>query len=83
MLQSLRSSRRPIFALALVGAVALGLLLGLPTATRATTRTGHDFTYYNNAAHDTAVGYRYYCVGYSGGWGQITAYSESNDFPCR
>ncbi|HEX4966554.1 MAG TPA: DUF6289 family protein [Thermoanaerobaculia bacterium] len=84
MLQSLRSHRRPLFALALVGAFALVLLLGLPSASRAVmTKTGHDFTYYDDAAHDNVVGYRYYCIGNSGGWGRITAYSEINSFPCN
>jgi hypothetical protein len=83
MLQSFRSHRRPIVALALVGAFALVLLLGLPGASPAATKTGHDFTYYNNAAHQTVVGYRYYCIGYSGGWGQITGYSVIHDFPCH
>jgi hypothetical protein len=83
MLQSFRAHRRSIIALALVGAFALVLMLGLPGAAPAATKTGHDFTYYNNAAHQTVVGYRYYCIGYSGGWGQITSYYVINNFPCH
>jgi hypothetical protein len=83
MLQSFRSHRRSVVALALVGAFALVLMLGLAGAAPAATKTGHDFTYYNNAAHQTVVGYRYYCIGNSGGWGTITPYSVIHDFPCN
>jgi hypothetical protein len=85
MLQSFRSHRRPFVALALIGAFALVLLLGVPSASRAVvTRTGHDFTYYyNNAAHQTVVGYRFVCIGYSGGWGTVTPYSVIGPYPCH
>ena len=84
MLQSLRSNHRPFIALALVGALAAVLLLGLPGSSQAVvTRTGHDFTYYNNAAHQTVVGYRFVCVGYSGGSGQVTPYYVIGPYPCH
>jgi hypothetical protein len=83
MLQSFRSHRRSFVALALVGAFALVLMLGLPGASPAATKTGHDFVYYNNAAHQTVVGYRYYCIGNSGGWGSITSFYVVNNFPCN
>lgn len=84
MLQSFGSNRRPFAALALVGVLALVLLLGVPGASRAVvTRTGHDFTYYNNAAHQTVVGYRFVCIGYSGGWGTVTPYSVIRPYPCH
>ena len=85
MLQTLRSHRRPIATLALVGALALVLLVAVPGAqpVHAQTRTGHDFTYYDDAAHTNVVGYRYWCIGYNGGWGTTSPYSEINDFPCN
>jgi len=85
MLHSLRSHRRPLITLVLVGALALVLLLAVPGArpVQTLTRTGHDFTYYDDANHTNVVGYRYYCIGYSGGWGSITSYSEIGDFPCN
>jgi hypothetical protein len=84
MLQTLRSHRRPFATLALVGALALLLLLAVPGAQPAhATRTGHDFTYYSDASHTTVVGYRYWCVGYNGGWGVTSPYSVINDFPCN
>jgi hypothetical protein len=85
MLQALRSHRRWILALVVAASLAVLMLLGAfgvsPAAS--TTRTGHDFTYYNNAAHQTVVGYRYYCPGYSGGWGTITPYYVINNFSCH
>ena len=36
-----------------------------------------------NAAHQTVVGYRFVCVGYSGGWGTITPYSVIGPYPCH
>ncbi len=84
MLKALRTHRRLLLALVLAASVAvllLGVFRGAPAA--ATTRTGHDFTYYNNASHTTVVGYRYYCPRYSGGWGSITPYDVINTFPCN
>ena len=85
MRHALRNRRRLLLALVLGACLALLLVLGVfkgsPAA--ATTRTGHDFTYYNNAAHQTVVGYRYYCPNYSGGWGSITPYDVINTFPCN
>jgi hypothetical protein len=85
MLQTLRSRCRPIVTLALVAVFALLLLLAVPGArpARADTRTGHDFTYYDDAGHSNVVGYRYWCIGYNGGWGTTSAYVEINDFPCN
>jgi hypothetical protein len=84
MLQALRIRRRLLLALVLGACLAL-LLLGVfkGSSAAAETRTGHDFTYYNNAAHQTVVGYRYYCPNYSGGWGSITPYDVINTFPCN
>lgn len=79
MLQSVRSLRRPVFALVLLAAL---VVLGAPGTSGAVTRSGHDFTYYSDSTHSTVVGYRYYCIGYSGGWGAITPYSVMNNYPC-
>lgn len=39
------------------------------------TRTGHEFIYYNNAAHQTVVGVYVYCSnGSQSHWGVITPY---------
>ena len=41
----------------------------------ATTRTGHEFIYYNNASHSTVVGVYVYCSnGSSSHWGVISPY---------
>jgi hypothetical protein len=84
MRHALRNRRRLLLALVLGACLALlllGVFKGSPAA--AETKTGHDFTYYNNAAHQTVVGYRYYCPTYSGGWGSITPYDVINNFPCN
>jgi hypothetical protein len=84
MLRTMHAHRGLILALAVAAALTLlllGVFHGSPAA--ATTKTGHDFTYYNNANHTTVVGYRYYCIGYSGGWGQITGYYVMNTYPCN
>ena len=85
MRHALRNRRRLLLALVLGACLALlvlvGVFKGLPAA--AETKTGHDFTYYNNANHTTVVGYRYYCIGYSGAWGQITGYYVMNTYPCN
>jgi hypothetical protein len=83
MLQSFRSHRRPVVALALAAALATALLLAPPGASQAATKTGHDFTYYSDASHTTVVGYRYYCPNYSGGWGRFSSFYEVNVFPCH
>lgn len=39
------------------------------------TKTGHEFIYYNNAAHQTVVGVFVYCNnGSSSHWGRTSAY---------
>jgi len=84
MLHASGNRRRLLLALVLGTCLALlllGVFKGSPVA--AETKTGHDFTYYNNAAHQTVVGYRYYCPNYSGGWGTITPYDVINTFPCN
>jgi len=84
MLHALRHHRRLLLVLVLGACLALlllGVFKGSPAA--AATKTGHDFTYYNNANHQTVVGYRYYCPTYSGGWGSITPYYVINTFPCN
>jgi hypothetical protein len=65
--------------------LALFLLLAPLSRSRgtATTRTGHDFTYYSNASHTTVVGYCFVCVGYSGCHGTITPYYVIGNYPCR
>lgn len=85
MLQTLRSRRRPLLALALVGVFALLLLLAVPGAkpVSAQTRTGHDFTYYSDDTYTTVVGYCYWCIGYNGCWGHTTGYVVIDDFPCN
>jgi len=84
MLQALRPYRRTLLVFLLAGSLAL-LLVGVFAAPAAgTTKTGHDFTYYGNPGHTGAVvGYRYYCPGYSGGWGTITPYDVINTYPCQ
>jgi hypothetical protein len=84
MLHASGNRRRLLLALVLGTCLALlllGVFKGSPVA--AETKTGHDFTYYNNAAHQTVVGYRYYCPNYSGGWGTITPYDVIGNFPCN
>lgn len=84
MLHASGNRRRLLLALVLGTCLALlllGVFKGSPVA--AETKTGHDFTYYNNAAHQTVVGYRYYCPTYSGGWGTITPYDVIGNFPCN
>ena len=85
MLQALRPYRRTLLVFLLAGSLAL-LLVGVFAAAPAagTTKTGHDFVYYSNAGHTgPAVGYRYYCIGNSGGWGTITPYYVMNNYPCQ
>jgi len=71
----MRISRRLLLALALVLVLAAGLL-SLPSGTEAAiTRSGHEFIYYNDAAHDTVVGVQVWCSsGAHSGWGQVTPY---------
>ncbi|HTQ80731.1 MAG TPA: DUF6289 family protein [Thermoanaerobaculia bacterium] len=85
MLQSLHSHRRPIATFALMVALAFALLLALPgnAPASAQTRSGHDFTYYSDNTYTTVVGYRYWCIGYNGGWGTTTPYAVIGDFPCN
>lgn len=85
MLQSLRSHRSPIATLALMGVLALVLLLAVPGAqpVQAQTRSGHDFTYYSDNTYTTVVGYRFWCIGYNGGWGTTTPYAVIGDYPCN
>jgi hypothetical protein len=85
MLQALRPYRRTLLVFLLAGSLALLLVSVFAAAPAAgTTRTGHDFTYYSNPGHTGAVvGYRYYCPGYSGGWGTITPYDVINTYPCQ
>jgi hypothetical protein len=75
--------RRLALAFALAATLATLLLStagGRPAA--AATKSGHDFVYYNDAAHDSVVGYRYYCIGNSGGYGSISPYFVENVFDC-
>ena len=47
------------------------------------TRTGHEFIYYNNAAHQTVVGVYVYCSnGSSSHWGVISPYSVIEPSGC-
>lgn len=47
------------------------------------TRTGHEFIYYNNAAHTTVVGVYIYCSnGASSHWGVISPYSVIEPSGC-
>ncbi len=82
MLQNFRAHRRLILALALLSGFAASLLV-LPAPTTATTRTGHDFTYYTDATHAHPVGYCFVCVGYSGCNGQITPFYRVGNYPCN
>ena len=79
---ALSESRRLLFALAVVLILAAGLL-SLPLGTEAFTRSGHEFIYYNDAAHDTVVGVQVWCSsGAHSGWGQVTPYYTIEPSDC-
>jgi uncharacterized protein DUF6289 len=78
----MRTNRRVRLALAVIALCTVALLGGLGAPAQGATKSGHDFVYYNDAAHQTVVGYRYYCIGNSGGWGSITPYVVESPFDC-
>lgn len=65
-------------------AFALGAGAFVPAArVHAATRSGHQFTYYNNAAHQTVVGVWIYCAdGQLIHWGTITPYDVISASDC-
>jgi len=69
---------RLTFALVLLAALALSG--GSPGT--ATTRTGHEFTYYSSASHTTVVGDCIYCSSFSRCTGTITPYYTISNYPC-
>jgi len=74
MKTALPQSRRLLLALAVLLVLAAGLL-SMPLQTEAATRSGHEFIYYNDAAHDAVVGVQVWCSsGAHSGWGQVTPY---------
>ena len=55
--------------------ILLFVLVFAPVSSISETRTGHEFIYYNNAAHQTVVGVYVYCSnGSSSHWGVISPY---------
>lgn len=63
-------------------ALGAGAFVPMPVA-HAETRSGHAFTYYNNAAHQTVVGYYVYCNnGNFIHWGEITPYDTISASGC-
>jgi hypothetical protein len=66
-------------------ALLLALVVGVPAprSLGAETRTGHDFTYYSDNTYTTIVGYQFWCIGYNGGWGDVTPYVVIGDYPCE
>src|SRR6185295_15804197 len=85
MTVSSKSKRRPSLVLLVLFALLTGVLAGTtaPSKTQAATRTGNEFFYYNNAAHQTLVGYQRWCSnGSHSGWGQITPYSVIQPAVC-
>jgi hypothetical protein len=83
MKTALPPSRRLLLALAVLLVLAAGLL-SMPLRTEAaTTRSGHEFIYFNDAAHDTVVGVQVWCKsGAHSGWGKITPYVEIDPSFC-
>jgi len=85
MTTATKSPRRPSLALLALLALLLAVLVAFtaPSKTQAATRTGNEFFYYNNAAHQTLVGYQRWCSnGSHSGWGQITPYSVIQPAGC-
>jgi len=70
--------------LAVVLAFALGSGAFSPVArVRAATRSGNQFTYYNNAQHQTVVGVYIYCNnGNFIHWGKITPFDTISPSGC-
>ena len=65
------------------GLVLIFLLSFASVSSISETRTGHEFIYYNNAAHQTVVGVYIYCSnGSSSHWGVITPYSVIEPSGC-
>jgi hypothetical protein len=71
-------------SLATLLAFALGAGAFTPAArVQAETRSGHQFTYYNNAAHQTVVGVWIFCSnGQTIHWGKITPYDTISASGC-
>ena len=76
------SLTRIVLAAAL--AFALGAGAFVPAArVQAATKSGHEFIYYNNAAHQTVVGVYVYCSsGQFIHWGVITPYDVIETSSC-
>lgn len=69
-------------ALALTFALGAGVFVHASRA-QAETKSGHEFIYYNNAAHQTVVGVYVYCSnGSSSHWGKITPYDVIEPSDC-
>jgi hypothetical protein len=82
MKTALPQSRRLLLVLAVLLVLAAGLL-SMPLQTEAATRSGHEFIYYNDAAHHTVVGVQVWCKsGAHSGWGRITPYVEIDPSFC-
>jgi hypothetical protein len=71
-------------SLAVTLAFALGAGAFVPASrVHAETKTGHQFTYYNNAAHQTVVGVWVYCSnGQSSHWGKVSPYDVISSSGC-
>jgi hypothetical protein len=81
MSQLLRPHRRLALSLVVL-CTAAALLLGLPSVSQAV-KTGHDVVCYSDASHTKEIGYHYYCINNSGGWGIISGpYCVTQVYPC-
>ena len=78
------SSPRTLTILLILIAVAVGSVLLVPTTAEAVPAYGTHIKYYNNAAHSTQVGYRYYnCAGeLKSQWGVTSPYYTSATYGC-
>jgi hypothetical protein len=71
--------------ISLAAALAFGLGAGAfsPARAHAETRSGHQFTYYNNAQHQTVVGVWVWCNdGQNYHWGSVTPYDTITASGC-
>ena len=78
----MRTSRRPLLALALFVTLA-ATFLATPRRTQALGRCGNEWFYYDSPAHTNQVGYEVYeCNCYHASWGVHTPYSVINSLGC-
>ena len=79
MIAKLAPFRRVSLALVCLALLAT-FFLALPAQA---TRSGHEFTYYDDAAHDNVVGFQVWCSnGSHSGWGRTTPYAVIGPSGC-